>query len=124
MYYNLISLRQYRPFFNFKLAYFPSSMISCFLVSTILDVMKATKDITDWNVLGPLLGLPEHHILRIEADTRNERREQQQKIIEQWLNSGTATWAVLVSALRDELVGRDAIANEIAKKYPESKYAF
>ena len=85
--------------------------------------MRATRHITDWSILALLLGLPEAELRRIEADAHDGQRRQKM-IIEKWLDSGTASWAILVSALNDELVGMRAIANEIANKYPKSKYAF
>ena len=39
--------------------------------------------------------------------------------IKKWLERGTASWAILVSALRDELVKENAIANTIAKDHPK-----
>ena len=39
-----------------------------------------------------------------------------------WLNSGNASWAILVAALRDRLVGLGALANKIAKKHPNPGY--
>ena len=38
--------------------------------------------------------------------------------IKHWLNSGNASWAILVAALRDSVVGLGALADKIAKKHP------
>ena len=85
--------------------------------------MRATKAITDWSILALLLELSEADLDNIESATR-DKQKQQKSIIKKWLDSGTASWAVLVNALNDELVKQGAIANEIAKKYPKSKYTF
>ena len=90
---------------------------------TILAVMRATKEIADWSIFALLLKLSPAEFKNIESATR-DKQEQQKNIIIKWLNSGTASWAVLVNALNDELVKNGAIANEIAKKYPKSKYIF
>ena len=48
--------------------------------------------------------------------------EPQMSIICRWLESGTASWDTLATALKDELVGHGATANDIAKKYPKGIY--
>ena len=88
-----------------------------------MTVMSATMAITDWSILALLLELSEADLDNIESATR-DKRKQQKSIIIKWLDSGTASWAVLVNALNHELVKQGAIANEIAKKYPKSKYTF
>ena len=86
-----------------------------------MAVMRATKAITDWSIIALLLELSPAEFKNIESATR-DKQEQQKNIIIKWLDSGTASWAVLVNALNDELVKQGAIAIEIAKKYPKSKY--
>ena len=85
--------------------------------------MTATMAITDWGTLTLLLRLSPAEFENITSATSN-KQEQQKNIIIKWLDSGTASWAVLVNALNHELVKHGAIANEIAKKYPKSKYTF
>ena len=85
--------------------------------------MRATKAISDWSILALLLELSEADLDNIESTIR-DKQKQQKSIIKKWLDSGTASWAVLVNALNDELVKQGAIANEIGKKYPKSKYTF
>ena len=79
--------------------------------------MTATKDVADWTILAPLLGVSAATVKRIKAKEL-EPLYQQKEIIEKWLQLGTASWAILVSALRDELVGKVAVADEIAKQHP------
>ena len=88
-----------------------------------MAVMRATKAITDWSILALLLKLSPADLDNIESATC-DKQKQQKKIIIKWLDSGEASWAALVNALNDELVKQGAIANEIAKKYPKSKYIF
>ena len=78
--------------------------------------MKATHKVVDWTILAPLLDVPEETVERIKIDIQGSLN-QQKAIIQAWLDSGTASWAILVSALRNELVGKKAVADEIAKQH-------
>ena len=105
---------------------FPAQQLPGFFFNTnvgltILAVMRATMAITDWSILALLLKLSPAEFKNIESATR-DKQEQQKNIIIKWLDSGTASWSDLVNALNDKLVKQGAIANEIAKKYPKSKY--
>ena len=94
------------------------SSLSCFVVeATIISVAKATFDITDWEYIALLLGISEADLKCIKI---NHGKSQHKSIIKKWLDSGNASWAALVSALRHELVGKGAVANAIAKKHPKS----
>ena len=86
----------------------------------ILSVAEATDSITDWNYLALLLGISEADLQRIQNDHK-ESSHQQKAIVTKWLDSGNASWATLVSALRNKLVGKGALANTIAEKHPKSK---
>ena len=70
-----------------------------------------------------LLGVDDAAVKRIKKDNPGEALNQQKAIIMVWLNTGKASWAILVSALRHKLVGRAADGNRIAKAYP-SKSTF
>ena len=70
-----------------------------------------------------LLDVSQADLDNIKSAT-HDKQKQQKSIVKKWLDSGTASWAVLVNALKDELVRVRAIANGIAKKYPKSKYKF
>ena len=52
--------------------------------------------------------------------TAHGASEPQKSIIIKWLESGEASWAVLVTALKDDLVGHGFTANDITEKYPKS----
>ena len=98
-------------------------LLTTYIAPTILAVMDATKDITNWNALALLLGLSPADFDRIVAD-EHKSSGQQMGIIRKWIDSGTASWTVLVTALKNDLVGKQAVANIIAKKYPKSEYCY
>ena len=79
---------------------------------------KATVDIHDWSILALLIGVNESDYQRIKL-SKSTPAEQQKAIIQKWLDCGKASWAILVSALRDELVGKAAIGDQIAKDHPK-----
>ena len=79
---------------------------------------RATVDIHDWSILALLIGVSEGDYQRIKQSIPNPA-EQQKAIIQKWLDSGEASWAILVSALRDKLVCKAAIGNQIAKDHPK-----
>ncbi len=82
-----------------------------------MAVFRETLPISDWYFLARLLGVSEADYERIQQDT-STRKEQQRAIIQQWLSQGVASWAVLVSALRDEVVSQTSIADQIAENHP------
>ena len=88
---------------------------------TILSVSEATVDITDWYYLALLLGISETDLQHIKTDHKDSLRKQHKAIVTKWLDSGNASWATLVSALRNKLVGKGALADTIAKQHPTSK---
>ena len=81
--------------------------------------MTATKDVADWIILAPLLGVSAATVKRIKAK-ESEPLTQQKEIIEKWLHLGTASWAVLVSGLRHDLVQEITTADEIARQHPST----
>ena len=87
--------------------------------------MRETKNISDWDILFLLLGVEDVDVQRIRQDNPGASLKQQRAIIMAWLNTGKASWATLVSALRDRLINREADANRIAKAHPsKSKSTF
>ena len=77
--------------------------------------MRYTCSITDWSVLGLLLGLSETDLHKINSDPVNKHKA----IIVTWLNRGSASWATLVGGLRDPLILMNSIANQIAEDHPK-----
>ena len=55
---------------------------------------------------------------RIKQNNPGASLDQQREVIMVWLNKGSATWAMLVGALRSSLIDRGADANRIAKAHP------
>ncbi len=86
--------------------------------NVILSVMRYTQNITDWNTLSLLLGLSLHRISIDSADYSAKHVA----IVTKWLEGGSASWAALENALRDELVNRIDIADKIAKDHPKLRY--
>ncbi len=89
---------------------------------TLIAVFRETMSVTDWYFLALLLGISEADFERIQQDERMGK-DRQKAIIKQWLQSGNASWAMLVSALRDEVVTQVAIAKNIADNHPSSEWA-
>ena len=87
----------------------------------MIAVLRATCDIPDWFVLASLLGVSSADVERIRSDVHGALN-QQKAIIKKWLDLGEASWAILVSALRDNLVEKVATANAIAKQHPSCEY--
>ena len=76
--------------------------------------------VTDWYFLALLLGISEADFERIQQDEKMGK-DRQKAIIKQWLQFGNASWAMLVSALRDKVVLQVAIAKNIADSHPSSE---
>ena len=95
-------------------------MINFVVEMTIIAVMRYTKDIKDWSVLSLLLGLSERdlHDINIDEQTSTEKHK---AIIIKWLDRGSASWAQLVGALKDDLIQQVDIANNIATHHPRGK---
>ena len=90
----------------------------CTLVRTLITVLRATEDVQDWSLLAILIGVSERDYNIIKKENHNDVAGQQKAIIKKWLDTGKATWAILVSGLKDKLVGLAAIGNQIAKDHP------
>ena len=83
----------------------------------------ATHHITEWSILALLLGLSPADVNHIQSTTEDSKR-MKMSIISKWIESGTASWAVLVTALNHSMIGQGAVAVDIAKKHPKSKEHF
>ena len=81
-------------------------------------MLRATTDVIDWSLLALLIGAAESEYNRIMRENQNDVAGQRNAIIKKWLDTGKATWAILVSGLKDKLVGLAAIGNQIAKDHP------
>ena len=74
------------------------------------------------HILGLTLGLNEIELQVIKVDSRPTSHDQHLAIVTKWLVKGSASWAALVSALRDPLIGRNDIADQIARDHPKGKH--
>ncbi len=83
-----------------------------------LQILKETDTITDWSILPLLIGISEADRSRIMNDKKFNAKHQHHAFVETWLKTNKASWAILVSALRDGLVKEEACANAIAEKHP------
>ena len=85
---------------------------------TILDVFRETQSIVEeWTFLHLLIGISQADFTRISKDYQRVK-DRQMAFIKNWLNSGNASWAILVAALRDSVVGLKALGDKIAKRHP------
>ena len=80
--------------------------------------MRYTQNITDWSVLSLLLGLTPSDMYHINTDSV-DYNSKHLAIVTKWLEGGSASWAALVNGLKDPLVNRIDIANQIAKDHPK-----
>ncbi len=69
-------------------------------------------------MLSSLLGVSRADVERIKENNPGDAYSKEQEIVTAWIDTGNASWAILVSALKDKLVKKAAFANQIAKKYP------
>ena len=77
--------------------------------------MKATQTINDWSVLyilGLELGLSPSVLDRIQQDN-SKVLNCLRNMLSQWIDTGHASWAILVTALRSSLVQKKGLASEI-----------
>ena len=80
-------------------------------------VMTETITISDWKTLGITLRLPSYRVDQIARDNPHVE-ELRRHILQNWLDTGHASWAALVDALKCSLIAKDGLATQIAQKYP------
>ena len=90
----------------------------CTLGRTLISVLRATTDVQDWSLLALLIGVAESEYNRIMRENQNDVARRRKAIIKKWLDTGKATWAILVSGLKDDLVSLAATGNKIAEEHP------
>ena len=78
--------------------------------------MIETVSVHDWITLGIALGLYVPHVNQIQQDYTSVR-ERQKHVLQNWLDTGNASWVALVDALKSPLVAMDGLANQIELKY-------
>ena len=83
----------------------------------IASVMRATHTINDWSTLGIELGLTNDIIVRIKTDY-SKHLDCLRNMLSHWIDTGRASWVILVTALRSPLVCKEGLASEITRDYP------
>ena len=71
---------------------------------------------TEWKLLGDVLGVPNYVLERIEMDNYTALKRQRE-MLAFWISSGDASWRKLVQALRSRIVSMEKIANGIASQH-------
>ena len=94
----------------------------CFLINNTIDidllqVRRATVEVTEWYDLGLELGLLPYQLDAIQKDSR-VTTDGQRLMLQKWLDTGSASWSSLVKALKSPLINKEKIADEIAKAHP------
>ena len=85
-------------------------------------MLSETQNIADWSILSLLLGVEDADVQLIRRDNPGASCVQQKEIIMAWLNKGSASWAMLVGALRHNLMKRVTDASRIAKAHPSKGF--
>ena len=83
----------------------------------LIAVMKATQTISDWYTLGLTLGILSHVLDKITMD-ESKVLNRQRSMLQHWLDTGHASWMMLVDALMNPLINKDGLAKEIARNHP------
>ena len=79
--------------------------------------MIASITVTNWNGLGLALGLPSYILGRIKQQYTTVQ-DQIQDVLYHWIETGDASWARLIEALRSPLVNMGRLARQIASDHP------
>ena len=88
-------------------------------IDDLFPVLKAIVDVSEkWLMLGLALGLKQPTLDRIKTDNGNSD-SRKYEMMKEWLKGTDGckpSWAELVNALREEIVGHSAIADKIELK--------
>ena len=87
---------------------------------TMLTVLSELTDIAglNWSVFPMLLGVSSGVLSLNKQNNIGNAANEQQEIVKAWIGNGEPSWAMLVSALKHQLIKKSAYANKIAMKYP------
>ncbi len=93
------------------------SFVYC-IVKDFKEVMEALRNVTEWSILSILLGVKESTLRHIYKDNEGHAYQAEQAIVEAWLgDTDEPSWAMLVTALQDDLVGMNGIGKKIGKQH-------
>ena len=88
-------------------------------VDDLFPVLKTIADVSEkWQMLGLALGLKQPTLNRIKTDNGNSD-SRKYEMVREWLKRTDGcrpSWAKLVKALREEIVGHRDIADKIEKE--------
>ncbi len=80
--------------------------------------MEALRNVTEWSILSILLGVKESTLQYIYKDNEGHACQAEQAIVKAWLeDTDEPSWAMLVTALQDNLVGMNGIGKKIKKQH-------
>ena len=92
--------------------------ICSLLVKDVTAVMVALQNVTEWTILSILLGVKESTLRRIKEDNKGDSYRAEQAIVEAWIgDTDNPSWAMLVTALKDDLVGMNGIGMKIEQQH-------
>ena len=93
------------------------SILNFTIVSDLVPVLIATVEVTDWYSLGLTLGLPDYQLDTIRRDGYDET-DRKRKMIIKWMDTGLASWSSLVEAVKNPLINKKGVAEQITKDHP------
>ena len=88
------------------------------IIKDFTEVMESLQNVTEWSILSILLGVKESTLRHIKEDNEGDSLRAEQTIVKAWLeDTDNPSWAMLVTALQDNLVGMNGIAKKIKKQH-------
>ena len=86
----------------------------------LIAVLEAVEIVVcKWHSLGLKLGLKQHRLDIIQNDHKEKIEECKKAMVSRWLDTGEASWRVLVTALASKLVGKEGLARSLAEQHPD-----
>ncbi len=83
---------------------------------TEANLLRELRTVTEWFPLGLLLNVPRDALLAIRQQYSAEGLPRLKgEMISQYLNTGEASWKLIITALRD--IGRNALAEHLEAKH-------
>ena len=92
----------------------------CTDITILHDVSVAVVTVVNWRDLGLALQLSRHTLDRIAAQYPRDPRRCLTELLAAWLqkeDESTPSWRALVAALRKPIVGKEGLADVIAKAH-------
>ena len=80
------------------------------------DLLRATKELSDWFTLGIFLKVEYSKLKTLKRDYPSDHNHCRQEMLMLWISSGNTTWSILVKTLRDDM-NEPGLAERIEKTY-------